>query len=111
LTVPPANPGYWEGYYFDSGANCHTRAFKFYQDGTYTLYNANTAIDNGTYSLVQRQPAIFSTKFHVHSSTYNWDGLLIETQGQFSMTNGPSNWPQITYVHKPQGYVSNPFCP
>jgi hypothetical protein len=111
LKAPPANLGYWEGYYFDSSANCHTRAFKFDQVGTYTLYNANTAIDNGTYSLVQRLPALFSAKFHVHSATYNWDGLLIETQGQFSMQNGPANWPRITYVYKPQGYVSNPFCP
>lgn len=111
LSVPPANLGYWEGYYFDQYANCHTTAFKFKPDGTYTFYNANNAIDSGTYSLVQRQPNIFSVKFHVASSQQNVDGLLIETHGQFFMKNGPAAWRQITYVYKPQGYVYNSFCP
>ena len=111
LSVPPGNLGYWEGYYFDQYANCHTTAFKFQQNGTYTFYNANVQIDSGTYALVQRQPAIFSTKFHVNSAQQNVDGLLIETHGQFFMKNGPASWQQITYVYKPQGYVRNPFCP
>jgi hypothetical protein len=113
LTVPPANLGYWEGYYFDSYGNCYTTAFQFNQNGTYDFYNANNKIDHGTYTLVEREPAIFSTKFHVSSSLamQNVDGLLVETQGQFYMKNGPSSWPQITYVYKPQGYVHNPFCP
>jgi hypothetical protein len=113
LSVPPTNLGYWEGYYFDANANCYTVAFKFQQNGTYTFYNANTAIDSGTYSLVQREPDIFSVKFHVASSTnkQNVDGLLIETHGQFFMKNGPPSWLQITYVYKPQGYVRNPYCP
>jgi hypothetical protein len=111
LTVPPTNLGYWEGYYFDAANNCYTVAFKFYQNGTYTFYNANSPIDSGTYTLVQRQPAIFSNKFHVHSANQNVDGLLIETQGQFFMKNGPASWQQITYVYKPQGYVRNPYCP
>jgi hypothetical protein len=111
LTVPPANLGYWEGYYFDTYGNCFTTAFKFMQNGTYKFYNANSQVDSGTFSLVQRQPAIFSTKFHVSSSKQNVDGLLIETHGQFFMKNGPSSWLQITYVYKPQGYVRNPFCP
>ena len=111
LSVPPANLGYWEGYYFDQYANCHTTAFKFRQDGTYTFYNANSAIDSGTFSLVQREPAILSVKFHIASSNQNVDGLLIETHGQFFMQNGPASWRQITYVYKPQGYVRNSFCP
>ncbi len=111
LTVPPTNLGYWEGYYFDDSINCHTVAFKFFQNGTYTFYNANSPIDSGTYSLVQREPAIFSTKFHVQSTNQNAEGLLIETHGQFFMKNGPASWPQITYVYKPQGYIYNPFCP
>jgi hypothetical protein len=111
LSVPPTNLGYWEGYYFDANANCFTTAFKFTQSGTFTFYNANTQIDSGTYSLVKREPAIFSTKFHVSSSKQNYDGLLIETHGQFYLSNGPASWPQITYVFKPQGYVRNPFCP
>jgi hypothetical protein len=111
LTVPPANLGYWEGYYFDAYNNCYTVAFRFYQNGTYDFYNANSKIDNGTYSLLQRQPTIFSTKFHVHSASQNVDGLLIETHGQFFMKNGPASWLQITYVYKPQGYVRNPYCP
>ncbi len=114
LSVPPANLGYWEGYYYDAGLNCHTAAFVFRQNGTYTFYNANSALASGTYSLVQREPAIFSTRFHVSSSgsyPMNVDGLLVETQGQFFMNNGPSSWQQITYVYKPQGYVRNPFCP
>ncbi|HSD85537.1 MAG TPA: hypothetical protein VLG46_16875, partial [Anaerolineae bacterium] len=111
LSVPPDNLGYWEGYYFDQYASCNTVAFKFRPDGLYTFYNANTAIDNGTYSLVQRQPGIFSVKFHITSSNQNVDGLLLETRGQFYMRNGPPSWPQITYVYKPQGYVYNSFCP
>jgi len=111
MTVPPTNLGYWEGYYFDGYGNCYTTAFRFNQNGTYDFYNANSKIDNGTYSLVQREPAIFSTKFHVYSANQNVDGLLIETHGQFFMKNGPPSWPQITYVYKPQGYVYNPFCP
>ena len=110
LSVPPANLGYWEGYYFDAAANCWTVAFKFKQDGTYAFYNANNLLGSGTYSLVLRQPNIFSVKFHVAGSQIK-DGMLIETQGQFSMQNGPPSWPQITYVYKPQGYVRNPFCP
>ena len=113
LSVPPTNLGYWEGYYFDQYASCHTTAFKFKPDGTYTFYNANSVFDTGTYSLVQREPNIFSVKFHVTSSTgkQNVDGLLIETHGQFFMKNGPASWQQITYVYKPQGYVRNDFCP
>ena len=111
LSVPPANLGYWEGYYFDAYGNCWTTAFKFKQNGTFTFYNANSQVDSGTYSLVQREPDIFSTKFHVTSSKQNVDGLLIETHGQFFMKNGPPTWNQITYVYKPQGYVRNPFCP
>jgi hypothetical protein len=110
LTVPPANLGYWEGYYFDQNANCWTTAFKFKQDGTYTFYNANSPVNSGTYSLVEREPAIFSTVFHV-SGGQSADGLLVETRGQFTMKNGPASWNQITYVYKPQGYVRNPFCP
>lgn len=110
LTVPPANLGYWEGYYFDQYANCWTAAFKFKQDGTYTFYNTNSPVSSGSYSLVEREPAILSTKFHV-SGGQSADGLLIETRGQFYMKNGPSSWNQITYVYKPQGYVRNPFCP
>jgi hypothetical protein len=111
LSVPPANVGYWEGSYYDQNSNCFTTAFKFRQDGTYTFYNSNNAVDSGKYSLVQRQPAIFSTKFHITSNKQNADGLLLETRGQFYMDNGPSNWRQITYVYKPQGYVRNSFCP
>jgi hypothetical protein len=114
LSVPPANLGYWEGYYYDAGANCHSAAFVFKQNGTYTFYNSNTAIGSGTYSLVLHRPTIFSTKFHVTSTggyAMNLDSLLVETQGRFSMTNGPSSWPQISYVYKPQGYVRNPYCP
>ena len=113
LTVPPTNLGYWEGYYFDGYGNCYTTAFRFYSNGTYNFYNANSLIDNGTYSLVKREPAIFSTKFHVTSSLgkQNVDGLLVETQGEFYLNDGPPSWPQITYVYKPQGYVHNAFCP
>ena len=111
LSVPPANLGYWEGYYYDANINCHTTAFKFKQDGTFTFYNANTAIDSGTYSLKLREPSIFSTKFHIASSQQSADGLLIETHGQFFMSNGPASWRQITYVFKPQGYKYNQFCP
>ncbi len=111
MSVPPANLGYWEGYYFDANSNCYTTAFKFKQDGTFTFYNANSAVDSGTYSLVTREPSIFSTKFHVTGAHQSVDGLLVETHGQFFMSNGPSSWPQITYVYKPQGYVYNPFCP
>jgi len=110
LSVPPSNLGYWEGYYFDAHANCWTVAFKFKQDGTYAFYNANSQIDSGTYSLVSHQPNIFSVKFHV-SGAPSVEALLIETQGQFSLQNGPASWPQITYVYKAQGYVRNPFCP
>jgi hypothetical protein len=113
LSVPPANLGYWEGYYFDQYASCNTVAFKFQQNGTYTFYNANIVIDTGTYSLVERSPNTFSVKFHVTSSSghQSVDGLLIETHGQFYMKNGPPSWQQITYVYKPQGYVRNSFCP
>ncbi len=111
LSVPPANLGYWEGYYFDAYGNCYTTAFKFQQNGTYTFYNANSQVDSGTFSLVQREPDIFSTKFHISSTKQNVDGLLIETHGQFFMKNGPPGWLQITYVYKPQGYIRNPFCP
>lgn len=107
LSVPPANLGYWEGYYFDSNANCHTAAFKFKQDGTYNFYVSNALQGSGVYSLVQYEPAIFSTKFQVNG----FQGLLVETQGEFYMSNGPSSWKQITYVFKSQGYVYNPFCP
>jgi hypothetical protein len=111
LSVPPANLGYWEGYYYDAYGSCWTTAFKFKQDGTFTFYNANNAVDSGTYSLIQREPGIFSTKFHVNSSKQNVDGLLVETQGQFFMKNGPPSWQTITYVYKPQGYQINTFCP
>jgi hypothetical protein len=113
LTVPPANLGYWEGEYYDSYGYCYTTAFKFEQNGTYTFYNANKLKDSGTYTLVERQPAIYSTKFHVTSSTgkQNVDGLLVEPYGEFYMENGPANWKQITYNYKPQGYKENPFCP
>jgi hypothetical protein len=110
LSVPPSNLGYWEGYYFDASANCWTVAFKFNQDGTYAFYNANSQIGSGTYSLVSRQPNIFTVKFHVAGSQ-SADGMLIETQRQFYMQNGPASWPQIAYVYKPLGYVRNPFCP
>jgi len=111
LSVPPLNLGYWEGYYFDASAHCYTTAFKFQENGTYTFYNSNTAVDSGTYTLVTREPAIFSIKFHVTGSVQNADGLLVENQGQFSMSNGPASWPQITYVYKPAGYVRNSLGP
>jgi hypothetical protein len=85
-------------------------AFKFKQDGTNAFYNANSQIGSGTYSLVSRQPNLFSVKFQV-SGVPSVEALLIETQGQFSLQNGPASWPQITYVYKAQGYVRNPFCP
>jgi hypothetical protein len=110
LTVPPANLGYWEGYYFDASFNCYTVAFKFLPNGTYNFYNANVLKGSGSYALVQHQPAIFSTKFSV-SGYQSAQGLLIETQGESFMSNGPLSWPQITYQFKPQGYVYNPFCP
>ena len=113
LSIPPANLGYWEGYYYDAVGNCYTTAFKFKQDDTYTFYNSNNAIDTGTYSLLAREPGIFSTKFHITSGSgkQSVDGLLVETDGLFFMKNGPSSWQQITYVFKPQGYIHNPFCP
>lgn len=110
LSVPPSNLGYWEGYYFDAYANCRTVAFKFKQDGTYAFYNANSQTGSGTYSLVSRQPNFFSVKFQV-SGVPSVDALLIETQGQFFLQNGPDSWPQIAYVYKAEGYVRNPFCP
>ncbi len=111
LSVPPANLGYWEGYYFDSNAICHTAAFKFSQNGTYTFYVGNSLTGSGTYSLVAREPDIFSVKFHVSGLPQGTDALLIETQGEFFLKNGPASWLQITYVYKPQGYIRNPFCP
>ncbi len=110
LSVPPANIGYWEGYYFDSGINCHTAAFKFMQNGTYKFYVGNSQTGSGTYSLYSRQPAIFSTKFSL-SGLSGVQALLVETQGEFYLKNGPASWQQITYVFKPQGYVYNAFCP
>ena len=111
LSVPPANLGYWEGYYYDAGGNCSTTAFKFKQNGTYNYYRSNVLVDTGTYSLVQREPAIFSTKFKVTDTGGSLDGLLIETHSMFYMNTGPSSWPQVTYVYKPQGYVRNNLCP
>jgi len=111
LSVPPANLGYWEGYYYDAGGNCSTTAFKFKHNGTYNYYRSNVLVDTGTYSLVQREPAIFSTKFKVTDTGGSLDGLLIETHSMFYMNTGPSSWPQVTYVYKPQGYVRNNLCP
>jgi len=103
--------GYWEGFYFDQNANCYTSAFVFKEDGTYTSYNKGSPAGSGTYSVVQRMPAIFSTKFQI-SGPLVYQSILIETHGQFSMDNGPSpTWRTITYTYKPQGYVRNPFCP
>jgi hypothetical protein len=110
LAVPPANLGYWEGYYFDSNVICHTMAFKFLPNGAYNFYKGNVLQGTGSYALKEREPAIFSTKFSV-SGNQTADGLLIETQGEFFMKNGPPSWQQITYQFKPQGYVYNAFCP
>ncbi len=101
--------GYWEGYYWQN-LTCRTAAFLFRDDGTYTFYVANQAQGTGSYSLVERKPAIFGVEFRVGPGD-NQVGLLIETYGQFYMRNGPPGWEQITYVHKPQGYQYNPFCP
>lgn len=111
LSVPPANTGYWEGYYWDANSTCHTAAFKFSPSGSYTFYAGNSAQGSGTYSLVTREPAIFSVKFHVSGLPSGTDALLVETHGMFYLRNGPPSWPQITYVFKPQGYVYNAFCP
>ncbi len=86
-------------------------AFKFKPDGTFNFYNANVQIDTGTYSLVKREPNINRVKFHVEGPGKSVDGLLVETQAAFSMSNGPVSWPKITYVYRPQGYYLNPFCP
>ncbi len=111
LTVPPTNVGYWEGYYWDANIVCHTAAFKFYPNGSYAFFVGNVQQGTGTYSLVQREPSIFSVKFHVSGLPTGTDALLIETNGMFYLKNGPTSWLQITYVYKPQGYVYNAFCP
>jgi hypothetical protein len=110
LSVPPGNLGYWEGYYWDADINCHTAAFKFKQDGTYTFYTSNQAKGTGSYTDYLREPAIFSLKFSL-SGLSGVQALLVETHGQFFLNNGPDSWKQITYVFKPQGYVYNAFCP
>lgn len=102
--------GYWEGTYWDANYNCRTAAFRFYQNGTWRFYISNVQQGSGPYSLVSRHPDTFSVKFKVAEGA-DYEGLLLETQGQFYMNNGPASWRQITYGYKPQGYVYNPFCP
>jgi hypothetical protein len=102
--------GYWEGSFWDASNNCHTAAFQFRQDGSYTFYVGGKSQATGQYSLVERMPAVYGVKFRVAPGD-DYVGLLIETHGQFTMKNGPPNWKQITYNYKPQGYQYNPFCP
>lgn len=99
--------GYWEGYYFDSGANCHTAAFRFYPNSTYKFYVGNVQQSIGNYNLVNREPGIYSLKFNAGGK----EGLLLETNGRFYMKNGPPSWLQIEYSYKFNGYQYNPFCP
>lgn len=102
--------GYWEGTYWDANSLCRTAAFKFYQNGSYDFFVAGSKTGSGTFSLVSRLPSIFGSKFSVGEGP-EYEGLLIEPYGYFTMKNGPATWNQITYSYKPGGYVRNPFCP
>jgi hypothetical protein len=111
LSVLPDNVGYWEGYYYDARYTCHTAAFKFMPDGSYSFFDGNKLKGSGNYSdYLPRLPNTFSLKFSL-SGLDGVQAFLIETHGQFTLNNGPDGWKQITYVFKPQGYAYNPFCP
>lgn len=104
--------GYWEGYYFDSQANCRTAAFRFFDDGTYVNYVSNQPVGSGKYLETGRNPNLFSVNFAVQEKGKSaLEGVLNEIYGYFYLPNGPTGWKMIQYTYKPQGYFYNPFCP
>ena len=81
LSVPPANLGYWEGYYYDAGLNCYTRLLYSGRMELTLFITPILRLPAGHTHSVQREPAIFTTKFHVSSSgryPMNDDGLLVK---------------------------------
>ncbi|MGH7672149.1 MAG: fibronectin type III domain-containing protein, partial [Gemmatimonadales bacterium] len=89
--------GYWAGEYWTyNPVVFHYKAFRFYQNGTYDLYNDGVKVGSGTYSLVSRSPSTFSVTFTVGS----YQGTLNELYGYFTMRNGPPDWPLIQYNYQ-----------
>lgn len=88
--------GYWAGTYWDSNAILHIAAFRFYSNGTWKLYVDGGEISNGSYSLVNRNPSLFSVTFSVG----NFEGTFYELYGYFVMRNGPDSWPLIEYYYE-----------
>jgi hypothetical protein len=89
---------YWQGEYW-AGTDLHYAGFCYYSDSTFIFYIDGGQNDTGTYSLLSRQPGIFTVNFRVTNTagTEYFDGAFKEINGNFMMQNGPPGWELIDY--------------
>jgi hypothetical protein len=84
---------YWTGYPVTYGY----KGFRFYNNGNYTYYVNGIQQGTGSYSLVS-YPGSYTVTFGL-SGFPGVNGYFSETGGDFSMRNGPTDWPYIDYNH------------
>jgi hypothetical protein len=87
---------YWTG----DPVEYHEASFCFYSDGSFMFYIDGARADQGTYGGVTRSSGIVT--FYVTNSdgSERFEGLYLETEGKFSMENGPADWRVLEYIHK-----------
>lgn len=93
---PVNSHGYWVGAYW-SGTLLNSRAFRFFQDGTFARFDNGAQVGGGTYTLVS-----YPGSYLVTFVAAGVQGVLDERSGSFYMRNGPPDWPVISYSNDGQ---------
>jgi len=79
-----------------TGTTFNYQGFRFYGNGTYNFYKNNVLVGSGNYALVS-YPGSYTVTFSV-SGNQNATGYYDELGGNFSMRNGPPDWPAVNYL-------------
>ncbi len=85
----------WTGEYWVD-LQMHMATFRFYNNGTWKLYDDGSEIDSGTVTLTSWPDNAVIVKFKLCSGCD--EILLAHPFGQFTYRNGPSSWPLIQYT-------------
>lgn len=88
----------WVGNYFDNNGAMHQARFRFFSNGSWTLFDDGRQIQTGVLSLAEWNNMALTVKFRTKSTDQPIS--TFHPFGRFIYRNGPASWPLIEYVRQ-----------
>lgn len=88
----------WVGNYFDANGSMHQARFRFFANGSWTLFDDGHQIQTGTATLAEWSNMALTVKFRTKPTDQPIS--IFHPFGRFTYRNGPASWPLIEYVRQ-----------